>query len=188
MTRKNILKKIVTGMFAVGLFMSAYPFVASLSLSDKAKHDSIVTIQIPQLIPGVINEILVNGIPLIVVKPDEKQTQHLGVLDSHVWDKSFTSFNKELGAHIYWGLSSRRGCLLSHKPEGKSNITEWSEDNVWYGGFWDYSCEVSYDYAGRAMKTYSYTFNGFTGQFENLSTPSIFRKGSNGYVVSIYQR
>lgn len=177
-------------MFLIGIFLSAYPFVASLRLSDKAKNDSVSTIEITELKPGAVYKYDVNGIPLFILKPDEEQTTSLAFLDSHVWEPNVNTFNHEIGAYVYWGVSTKWGCLLAHyDQENGSTMTRWQpSESKWFGGYWDYSCEISYDYAGRAIKTYNYSYNGFNGKYENLHSPSIFRKAKNGYIVSIYQR
>ena len=168
--------------------MAAYPFVASLGLSDRAKANSVVTIKVPELQRGKVLIVSVQGLPLVFLKPDIQQAESISLLNAHVWDINIKSYNKDLDAYVYWGLSTRYGCSLSHHEQQGSRLKEWSNDAVWYGGYWDHSCEVSYDYAGRAIKNHKYTFNGYTKQVENLQVPSVFHKTKNGYVVSILQR
>ena len=52
----------------------------------------------------------------------------------------------------------------------------------WRGGYWDERCEVSYDYAGRAISNAAYTFNGYTGPWPNLRSP---RVRVDGLVVTV---
>lgn len=188
MTRKVLLTRLVKAMLLIGVFMAAYPFVASLGLSEKAKNNSVISIEVPKLESGKVTTVSVQGLPLIFLKPNINQLKSISLLDAHVWDDNIKSYNKDLDAYIYWGLSTRRVCLLSHHEQQVSQLKEWSVDATWFGGYWDPSCEVSYDYAGRAIKTYEYTFNGYTMKVENLKKPSVFHKTKNGYVVSIPQR
>lgn len=188
MTRKGILTLIVKIMLLVGLIFAAYPFVASLGVSDKAKNNSVNSIEVPELEEGKVTIVSVQGLPLFILKPTPQQAESIRRLNDHVWDANIKSFNEDIGGYVFWGLSTRWGCKLSHHQQQVSRLKEWSADAIWLGGYWDQSCEVSYDYAGRTIKTYEYTFNGFTGQFENLQTPSVFHKTKNGYAVSIPQR
>jgi hypothetical protein len=65
---------------------------------------------------------------------------------------------------------------------------DWEKDALWLGGYWDWVCEVSYDYSGRAIKTYQYTYNGYNWKADNLHSPSVFQKNGAKYVVSKYPR
>jgi hypothetical protein len=122
-----------------------------------------------------------------LLRPNQEQKESILLLDEHVWNKT-NRYNSELDIYVYWGYSTKWGCTLDHKEPQESLIKQWKNNAKWYGGFWDNWCEVSYDYAGRAIKTWKHTFNGYTFQHENLKVPSVFEKNGDSYFVSIYER
>ena len=188
MNRKAALSLTVCSIAFIGVIFSAFPFVKSLSIGPKANNASLVTIDIPQLTVGHLKEMEINGINLYLLKPSKEQVEAIQSLNTHVWNSSINSFNSELGAYVYWGHSTKFGCPLELKPAQESPILHWSQKAEWLGGYWDWRCEVSYDYAGRAIKTYEHTFNGYAAEFPNLDIPRIFKKQNGKIVVSIYQR
>ncbi|MDC7824808.1 hypothetical protein PQS90_06590 [Pseudomonas sp. BLCC-B13] len=188
MHRKTVLSLTVCSIAFIGIIFSAFPFIKSLSIGPKANNASLVSIDIPQLTTGHLKEIEINGLKLYLLKPSKEQAEAIKKLNAHVWDSSINSFNNELGAYVYWGHSTKFGCPLELKPPQESPILQWSQKAEWLGGFWDWRCEVSYDYAGRAIKTYEHTFNGYTAEFPNLENPRILKKQNGKIIVSIYQR
>lgn len=188
MSRKIALSLTVFSIAFIGVIFSAFPFIKSLSIGPKANNASLVTIDIPQLTEGHLKEIEINGLNLYLLKPSQEQTDAIQRLNTHVWNSRIDSFNRELGAYIYWGHSTKFGCPLELKPPQESPILRWSKNAKWLGGYLDWRCEVSYDYAGRAIKTYEHTFNGYAAEFPNLDTPRIFKKQNGKIIVSIYQR
>lgn len=159
-----------------------------MGISAKADNDSLVSVRVDPLKPGELQVIDVKGNKLFLLKPSNAQLQSIHTLNSHVWDANSHSFDEKLGAYVYWGHSSKWGCPLEYVPPQASILLEWEPKAQWLGGYWDWLCEVSYDYSGRAIKTYGFTRNGYNHKHPNLGSPTIF-EGSNGkYIVSIYQR
>lgn len=130
--------------------------------SAKALNDSIIAVPIPPLEPGVIYPLDVAGRTLFVLKPSQEQTAAIRALDLHVWDVSAPGYLPEEGMYAYWGYSPRWGCPLEHHPPQESMLLGWEANAKWLGGYWDNRCEVSYDYAGRAIRTYGFTYNGYS--------------------------
>lgn len=188
MKRRAFLGKAVKGLAIGGLLAFAYPFIASLNPSAKALNDSLVSFELPELVPGTVYSVDVKGMKLFVLRPNQAQTEAIKQLDPYVSDKSITTYRKDIGAYVYWGYSSKWGCSLEHQPPQNSRLRDWSEEATWLGGYWDWWCEVSYDYAGRAINKYEYTFNGYTWPGKGLRSPAVFQKSGTKYVVSIYQR
>jgi hypothetical protein len=188
MDRKAVLKIGITGLTLVGLIATAYPFMASLAPSERAVNDSIAVITLPPLEPGTVYSTNVNGSVLFLLKPNQEQLEAIKALDAHVWEITSNSYKPELGIYAYWGHSPKWGCSLQHQPPQESRLLEWDENAKWLGGYWDGWCEVSYDYAGRAIKTYRYTYNGYTWYPKSLRTPRVFEESRGVYLVSIYQR
>lgn len=108
----------------------------------------------------------------------------IAALDGHVWNTAKSSYVKELDAYLYWGTSTGWGCVLEEKPPQESQLKNWNEKAQWLGGFWDPQCEVSYDYAGRTIRTWEFTFNGYTGEFANLIPPKFTLEGGK-LIVSL---
>ena len=188
MNRKEALKFAVIGMSLSGIVVAAYPFIASLSPSAKAYNDSLVAIDMPPFVPGVVYSENVKGVNLFLLKPTQEQLASIEQLDTHVWDPAAHTYKPKLGIYVYWGHSSKWGCPLEHKPPQQSALIEWDENAKWLGGYWDNWCEVSYDYSGRAIKTYNYTYNGYTWNQKSLKSPSVFYENHGKLYVSILQR
>lgn len=188
MERKDYLAFCFKGLAVIALLAVAYPFIAALSPSARAVNDSLIVVTLPNLEPGVVNSVDVAGNTLFVLMPSEEQLEAIRALDALVSKLSADSYRKDIGAYVYWAHSSKWGCPLEHKTPQDSRIKEWDKDAKWLGGYWDWRCEVSFDYAGRAIKTYQYTFNGYTWDAEGLKTPKVFKKNGDKYVVSIHKR
>lgn len=188
MERRDYLAVGLKALTIVALFAVAYPFVAALSPSARALNDSLIVVALPSLEPGVVNTVDVGGKLLFVLKPNGEQVAAIRALDPYVSDLSINSYKKDIGAYVYWAYSSKWGCPLEHKSPQDSRIKEWDSKARWLGGYWDGQCEVSYDYAGRAIKTYQYTYNGYTWEAEGLRSPEISKTAGGKYVVSRYQR
>ena len=187
----NKKKAIIVAMYvlaSVGMALLAYPFIASMSVSAKSKNESLVTIEIPTLTPGKLLKIGINGKTLFLLKPDQEQEDTIESLTPHVWNASTSSFNKEIGAYMYWGHSTKWGCPLELLPRQESRLLDWEPNAQWLGGYWDDWCEVSYDYAGRTIKTYAFTRNGYNAELPNLHSPEVFIGSKGKYIVSIYER
>ena len=188
MDRRTALISVLAIMVIAGTVMVSYPFYASLKISAKAEDESLKVIQIPDLVRGKIERIDVNGEYLFILKPSISQEESIEHLNNHVWSRDRSSYKTELEAYVYWGFSTKWGCPLKHKPPSESLIIEREESAVWLGGYWDDWCAVSYDYAGRTIKTYGYTYTGYNAELPNLRTPTVFRRGRHGYTISIIER
>ncbi|MCV6637885.1 hypothetical protein [Candidatus Albibeggiatoa sp. nov. NOAA] len=182
MNKRKALSILVGILSIVGMASLSYPFLMSLNPSARAINNSFATVHLPKLELGVIYSIKVDGVPLLILRPNEYQKQTILKLDSHVWDKSINSYHETTGAYIYWGISPRFGCELAHfAPQDKR-----SNNREWLGGYWDNWCEVSFDYAGRSIKNPNMTLNGFVWNNEGLPSPSVELKDGNKLVVSLY--
>jgi Rieske Fe-S protein len=188
MNRRAFLRAAIKGLTIVALVFAAYPFISSLAPSAKVENDALVMIELPKLEPGVVHTIDVNGMTLFVLKPNESQSKAIKALDPYVSDQSVNTYQEVIGAYVYWAYSSKWGCPLGHKPPQTSQLQDWSKNAKWLGGYWDWLCEVSYDYSGRAINKYEYTFNGYSWPGKGLRTPTVFKESGTKYVVSAYQR
>jgi hypothetical protein len=187
MSKRRFLKIVTIFVAILGVTFVAYPFALSLKPSAKAENDSYVTVKLPKLETGIVNKIKIHNSYLFLLRPNQEQNESISLLDDHVWDKT-KKYNSDLEVYVYWGHSTKWGCPLENKEPQESLILHWNKKAKWYGGYWDSWCEVSYDYAGRAIKTWEYTYNGYTFQHENLKAPTVFRKVGDKHLVSIYQR
>lgn len=188
MNRRNFLVSAIKGLGFLSMVAFTYPFIGSMFPSARALNDSLALIEMPKLEPGIVYSVDVKGMKLFVLKPSEEQVASIKQLDPYVSDKAISSYREDVGAYVYWAYSSRWGCPLEHQPPQAAGFREWVPNAEWLGGYWDWRCEVSYDYAGRAIDSYKYTFNGFTWPGRGLITPTVFEKSGSKYVVSIYQR
>ena len=182
MQKRQLLTSVVIMLIVVVIIGYFVPFIASLGSNKK----NVVEVQFPTLIEGQPIILDIGGNPLIVLKPSKEQWSDIRFLDSYVTNKKYKSFNKEIGVFAYWGISTRREvCDLTVKPHANSPLRD-TKDAQWFGGYWDPVCEVSYDYAGRSINTYRYSYNGFVGDYPNLEIPSVFEKRGNNLIVSRY--
>lgn len=187
--RKKFLWSAVSILAVAGLIGLSIPFVGALKPSARAKNDSVAYIDIPNLEVGRVYEFKIRNYPLFILKPSAEQFHSIAALDRDVYEKSYGSFNKELGAFIFWGISSARfHCPLLHKPPEISRLSEYDKNAKWLGGYWDVLCEQSYDYAGRAIKTYRFSFNGFSSVTSNLPAAELHGIGNDRYAISILPR
>ena len=184
MTRKHFLLATTQLLLLVGIAGAAYPFISTLNPTARAFNDAMTMMRLPELETGVIERINIQGNELFFLKPNQQQAEAINILDQHVWDASLKNYYEEYGFYAYWGYSMRFGCPLRHQPAQPSQLIERDENAEWLGGYWHWTCEVSYDYAGRAIKTYRYTHNGFNPQYENLETPTILEKRGDYFLIS----
>jgi Rieske Fe-S protein len=158
---------------AFGLGALGYVFVRSLNPSERALADAarlIPDFSIKELKPGEFRRIEIHGLPLMILAPDGTIMNDLAKLDPHTWDPTRASFNAEHNVFIYWGISTRLGCDLTHYPKGAPPRPV-EQGRTWHGGYFDRCHDSSYDYAGRTIKTYEYTANGFNAEVPNLRVP-----------------
>ena len=184
MNRRRVLVSTVSAFALFGVAASAIPFVSSLAPSERAKDYAKFVFQIPKLEPGHLYTLQVNGRLLFILRPDQKQLESISQLESHVWDTTKGAYVNELDAFVYWGMSTRWGCDLQEKPAEDSGLREWSVKAQWLGGYWDPRCEVSYDYAGRALRRWEFSYNGYADELPNLRKPNVKISGRT-LVVSL---
>ncbi len=188
MNRKRILVSSIFALAFLGMVGILHPFFESLGLSKKADNDSLISIEVKPLTLGELQIVDVKGKKLFLLKPSNAQLQSIQALNGHVWDANSHAFNEELGAFVYWGHSTKWGCPLELVPSKESRLLAWEPAAQWLGGYWDQQCEVSYDFAGRAIKTYGFTRNGYKQKHPSLESPTIFEHSNGKYIVSIYHR
>ncbi len=187
-SRKRVLRVMTKVMLLLGIGVAAYPFIASLSVSERSEAENLVAFQAHELQTGVVHQYTIKGKLLYVLKPNELQRQSIRSLDAHVWNSHIRSYKPKQDLYVYWAHSTSWGCPLQHKEPHASVLMQTSSTAEWLGGYWDVACEVSYDYAGRAIKTRAYTFNGYTDQHENLKTPDVFYAENGNFYVSVQSR
>lgn len=184
--RKRVLKNAVLFLSLVGVMLVCWPFVGSLQPNAKAKAELEAhpfELSIDKLEIGVPTEVEVSGRPLIFLKPSDKQLKDLKFLDAHVANPSLDSYIDDVGVFVYqaWGRKNFYYCEVEHRPSEEAS--EWYPE--WKGGFLSMPCDISYDYAGRAIKSVKYSAIGYAGEFENLKSPYPIRVKDG--VISIYR-
>ena len=122
MERRALLKLMMAGMLAVATAALAVPFTAALAPTPGSMLESVELIELPELQPGVVHEVRVGRVPLLILRPTQAQQDAIKRLDPYVSDPTIRTYQKELGAYVYWGISSRRLCGLSHQaPNSRDN-------------------------------------------------------------------
>ena len=184
MNRKKTLKLTILVLVLFGMVISALPFIFSLSPNASSKQDVNIEIFIKDLDEGIVYRYELGRKLILVLKPTKIQLESVRNLDDHVWDKSYSDFN---GVFVLIGhsTSTKGGCGLSHYPKDVSRLSN-TKDAEWNGGYWDVACEVSYDYAGRAIKTYEKTYNGYIAQVKNLGVPIVSVLHNKKIVITVH--
>jgi len=172
MQKRPLLISVTTTLVALAS-AAVFAFLSSLSPSERARANAELAIPLKDIPTGAVLQFDMGGRPLFVLRPSEEQWASIRMLDAHVRDSEIRSFFEPSGVFVYWGSSSRRGCPLEHVPPGPSRLLDLSPSARWLGGYWDPICEMSYDYAGRAIATWEYSGNGFVSPYENLASPSV---------------
>jgi len=163
------------------IYLSWYALAIFPNLYAREK----VLVFLPKLQPGKVVMLKVKDQLLIMLKPSRQQATSIKRLTGHVWKSDVNTFNSDLNAYVFWATSNKRHCLLQHKPKQESLLKHWSKSGKWLGGFWDPQCETSYDYSGRSIKTYNYTFNGYTVEQQNLKQPAVMQQSGDQYLISL---
>lgn len=177
MQRRDLLRWIVTVMGLLGIGLATIPFFRSMSPSSSIKANAKFVVDLSDLRPGVLKIVETPVGPVFILRPNAEQLRSIASLDAHVWHPEQIAYSKEVDAFIYWGISTRFGCELLEKKAPRSILTEFYDSGTWLGGYWDPACEVSYDYAGRAIKNGEFTFNGYNMEYPNLDVPRFKRHG-----------
>lgn len=185
MDKKSVLKTALATLSLLGLGLLLYPFLASMGPSAAPRTEYVKEIDLTELTEGEVHSYLIGRQQILIMKPTPDQLESLERLNEHVWDKEYASFD---GVFVLVGFSTgKRGpCLLKHIPKQKSQLVEYDSRAKWHGGYSDTNCEVSYDYAGRAIKEYMYTYNGFVERLRNLEVPDVKLKSKKLLVVTTF--
>lgn len=171
MTRRTLAIAVAL-MASMIVAASIWVVGSSLAPTDAARTRSTYLLKVEELRPGEIREYELDGGPLLVYRPTNADMANLKFLDAHVWHPESKAFVTALGAFVYWGYSTKFGCKLQHIPPGK--FTTALDRNIdWRGAYVDPCHGPNYDYAGRTIKTYEFTRNGYSGEHPNLYVPTV---------------
>lgn len=179
---RTILRRAFFALLLLGGVFALQPFGRALSPTAAARSEAQAIIDLPALTPGQLVQVDVAGRPLFLFRPTAAQRAALASLDGEVWQTESRAWQASIAAYVYWGLSTRNGCRLEEIP---SQATARSlPEGEWLGGYWDARCEVSYDYAGRAIRNRRYSWNGYSREVANLAVPAVFEAVGERYLVS----
>jgi ubiquinol-cytochrome c reductase iron-sulfur subunit len=182
--RKQLALIGIVVMALVGVAALAWMFASSMSISATTREirgTDISAAAVAAIEPGEVAEFLPFGRPLFVLRPTPDQLRAVVELDEHVWNHQWSGYDADHGLFIYWGISTRLGCNLEHIPPGASPLGV-GVGGRWLGGYFDPCHDSSYDYAGRTIKSFPYSRNGFTADVPNLQAPD-HRFRSDGTLV-----
>lgn len=156
---------LVTGAIigVLGILIASIPFLISLSPSDTPTIPFKKVINISDIEPGKFEMIEFFNEPIIIFRPSSEIINDLIEINNKVWGPQLTEIDIPR-AFVYVGISTYKGCRLTHIPKGKET---WGED--WKGGWIDPCSIGAWDYAGRAVRNIN-TPNGM--KLENLRKPN----------------
>ena len=181
--RRKFLATVTFLIGLAGLAFACTPFIGSLQPNAKAKANEALAPKVIKLSQLKIGKPLVTeirGWPLIVLKPSEEQKQSISELDEYVADPEIKSYFKEHDLYIYWGAGKKGKyyCLAKHQSYPRN------EEHKWKGGYYTIPCDISYDYAGRAIQNREYSYLNYGGVYENFEVPSKVNISDNELRVS----
>jgi len=101
MNKKSLLVFAIVAISLVGLMMTAYIFIMSLSPSSKAENEALVVVDIPELKSGIVNKIDIKGHTLFVLKPNDEQIASISALNLHVWSVNSQTYHEKFGVYVY---------------------------------------------------------------------------------------
>ena len=173
MNRRQLLSRSIGALALLGALCMIGVLASALRPSGRARSDAELVFPVPELVPGQLVIVHVGARPLFILRPTEEQRASVATLDAYVGNVTSDAFVPALGAYVYWGLSTKFDCELREQRPQDSRLLGMDRSARWLGGYWDPTCEVSYDYSGRAIKEWRFTFNGYTGSYPGLSKPCL---------------
>jgi len=182
--KKAPLKYAALLLAMTGAIAIIYIFAASMRPSARAIADAQYLLDVSTLTPGKPLIFKDLNRPIFVYRPTQEEWNDIKFLDSHVWDRNYGGYETNSGVFVFWGISTHVPCVLVHIPKGKSTLSNVA--GVWLGGYFDPCGDSSYDYAGRTIKTYTYTKNGYNAEVPNLKSPRF--KIQNSQMIINYQQ
>jgi hypothetical protein len=189
MNKKSVLRYGVLVLMLVGLAFIGRIFVTSLAPSAREKSQ-IVKIGLLDYKPGDVRLVRGDG-PVYVIAHSDEILNDLDILSDHVWDQKINTLYKAGNGKSFFIFNGRStiepGCLIKHYPKTQPNIFR-ADDAKWYGGFLDPCRDVSYDYAGRLIKSISHSYVNFTKKAPNIYPPKFTHEDKEGLHVFHAQR
>ena len=146
------------------------------SMEPTAAVDSrnIVRFSIQDLALGEARRVVVHNVPFMVLKPSRTMLESLEQLDKHVW---YRQRPKPLSGpdniYVYSPIGER--CPVVKMPPRDQDPFDLKRK--WLGGYVDPCRDVSYDYAGRVIRTHEYTNNGYSRGLPSLYVPRYYIAG-----------
>ena len=129
---------------------AAVAFVTIFNGSEPPREQALNTefplAEMDSLAPGQQGLVIVAGNPLFLFRPTAEAWSDLEALRQFT-NSDIASYNDTYDVFAYWGVSTYLGCLVLHVPKGDQDAHE-----QWLGGYRDPCHDVSYDYAGRALR------------------------------------
>ena len=175
--RKRILLWTTVLLILVGIAGVITPFALALKPNPRGRNDDtyVTTLVIKGIRDGELQSVRVGNRNLFIFRPTPVQWQNIHRLDAHVWDPGMAAWNPQLGAFFYWGYGTLRPYTLIEEPVQGTHPKRqpwepgWEPDRpLWQGGYIDIDRDMSYDYAGRAIRDLDYTYTGFSLDVPNL--------------------
>jgi hypothetical protein len=168
----------------IGITMVIKVFIGSLSPSAR-EEAQIVKIGLLEYEPGEVRLVRGDG-PIYVIAYSDEIMRDLDKLTPHVWNPKISTTYKAENGKRFFIFNGRGtidpGCLVKHYPKTEPN--SYREDNVvWYGGFLDPCRDVSYDYAGRLIRSISHSYINFTREASNMPRIKFMREDENGLYI-----
>lgn len=183
--RKRLLLWSTVLVVLASIGFAIIPFASALKPNVVARNNSTDYVTLSPIKAGEVQRVTVRGKTLFILRPSPEQWQSIHQMDGHVWNPELSAWNSQLKAFVYWGTGTRWGRMLfvipsateyssyaaNRSSEASPRIPLYPSPN-WPGGYWSYD-DVSYDYAGRAIKDANYSAEHFVLRVPDLETAHV---------------
>lgn len=183
--RKRLLLWSTVLVILAGIGFAIIPFASALKPNVVARNNSTDYVTLSPIRAGEVQRVTVRGKTLFILRPSPEQWQGIHQMNGHVWNPELSAWNSQLKAFVYWGSSTLWGRMLFVMPSAteyssyaathQGETMPWERlypNPRWLGGYWSYD-DVSYDYAGRAIKDADYSAEGFELPVPDLETAHV---------------
>jgi len=181
MMRKRLLWFSLASLLGLATAISVYALTTYMTPTDTMNDRYTIRLSLPELQEGTPIELplpavswTTNRYSIFVLLPSAEQESDLIKMSSHIWQSELPKTRP----FIFLNKSTRFGGKVVHKPKGvMSSLMRYPDQSQqsdyyqWLGGFIDPVHDSSYDYAGRAIKSRVYTWNGYASEVDRLLIP-----------------
>jgi hypothetical protein len=174
--KKSILLKIVVVLSLALIAAVAYALTSYISPSTHINPATALYIDLKQVEAGKVQTLDHPRGTIFALRPSAVQWNTIKTLDAHVStanDKALSNFYAPANMFVYWARDPNRDCPLEHFPAAETLNNVQGDGRRWLGGFAHPTCEISYDYAGRAIANADFSKYGLASNYRSMRRPEL---------------